>query len=153
MKMDGASCIPGHCRTSRMDGMNVSQVQQVQKREARGKGMENADRKAGPSTAPITGTMDRTRFSQLSSSTHFWAHKPALSWLLDSCDVSSSSHCHMSLGTNVLLRKSPYSYKSRSHLPFHDGGGRGAQGLVSQGSCSVSQGRLLLRGQIQQTCH
>lgn len=59
-----------------MDGMNTSQVQQVQKREARGKGMENADRKAGPSTAPITGTMDRTRFSQLSSSIHFWAHKP-----------------------------------------------------------------------------
>lgn len=31
-----------------MDGMNMSQVQQVQKREARGKGMENSDCKAGP---------------------------------------------------------------------------------------------------------
>lgn len=73
------------------------------------------------------------------------AHKPALSLLLDSCDVSSSSHCHVSLRTNVLLRKSPHSYKPRAHLLFHDGGGRGAQGLVSQGSCSVSQGRLLLQ--------
>lgn len=143
--MDGASCIPGHRRTSRMDGMNTSQVQQVQKREARSKGMENGDRKDVPSTVPITGTMDRTRFSQLSSSIHFWAHKPALSWLLDSCNISSSSQCHLSLGTNVPLRKSPCSYKPRSHLLFHDGSGREAQGLVSQGSCSVSQGRLLLQ--------
>lgn len=70
---------------------------------ARGKGVENGREVGSLSTFlkcrlhswSTTGTMDRASFSQMSNSIHFWAHKPALSLLLDSYEVSSISHCYV----------------------------------------------------------